>query len=191
MKLEILGQNSDGSEQNSKINLDKKNFTNVVKLGTKNFDISNTNKNKDSLIKIDPTFNLLNSNKTATLSIFKMFSSFWRTLAVAIAFLSSKINNNISLAIIAYRNDFDRNWYKLNKVNDMSLSTITNPTEDGWDEFYFLMNVENSMDDAYRIKANNRDQGSCLRLNWTDNTYFRCTPVGESAIEKDFGPCYI
>ncbi len=70
---------------------------------------------------------------------------------------ASKINNNISLAIVAYRNDFDRNWYKLNKVNDMSLSTITDPTADGWNEFYNLINAENSMNDAYRIKANNRE----------------------------------
>ena len=39
----------------------------------------------------------------------------------------------------------------------MSLSTITNPTADGWNEFYLLMNAENSADDAYRIKANNRE----------------------------------
>ena len=70
---------------------------------------------------------------------------------------ASKINNNISLAIVAYKNDFDRNWYKLNKVNDMNLSTITDPTAEGWNEFYNLMNTENSMDDAYRIKANNRE----------------------------------
>ena len=70
---------------------------------------------------------------------------------------ASKINDSMSLAIVAYRNDFDRNWYKLNKVNDMSLSTITNQTAEGWDEFYLLMNAENSMDDAYRIKANNRE----------------------------------
>ena len=31
----ILGQNSEGSKQNNKINLEKKDFTNVVKLGTK------------------------------------------------------------------------------------------------------------------------------------------------------------
>ncbi|MGA0258455.1 MAG: TonB-dependent receptor family protein, partial [Saprospiraceae bacterium] len=69
---------------------------------------------------------------------------------------ASKINNNISLAIVAYRNDFDRNWYKLNKVNDMSLSAITDPKTEGWNEFYNLMNAENSINDAYRIKANNR-----------------------------------
>jgi len=69
---------------------------------------------------------------------------------------AAKLNDNMSLAIIGYSNDFARNWYKLNKVNGMSLSSITKPTSDGWNEFYLLMNAENSVDDAYRIKANNR-----------------------------------
>ena len=63
----------------------------------------------------------------------------------------------MSLAVVGYSNDFARNWYKLNKVNGMSLSSITKPTADGWNEFYLLMNAENSADDAYRIKANNRE----------------------------------
>ena len=60
----------------------------------------------------------------------------------------------MSLAVVGYSNDFARNWYKLNKVNGMSLSSIAKPTADGWNEFYLLMNAENSADDAYRIKAN-------------------------------------
>ena len=70
---------------------------------------------------------------------------------------AAKLNDNMSLAIIGYSNDFARNWYKLNKVNGMSLSSITKPTADGWNEFYLLMDAENSADDAYRIKANNRE----------------------------------
>ena len=70
---------------------------------------------------------------------------------------AAKLNDNMSLAIVGYSNDFARNWYKLNKVNGMSLSSITKPTSDGWNEFYLLMNAENSVDDAYRIKANNRE----------------------------------
>ncbi len=70
---------------------------------------------------------------------------------------AAKINDNMSLAIVGYSNDFARNWYKLNKVNGMSLSSITKPTADGWNEFYLLMDAENSADDAYRIKANNRE----------------------------------
>ncbi len=70
---------------------------------------------------------------------------------------AAKLNDNMSLAIVGYSNDFARNWYKLNKVNGMSLSSITNTTADGWNEFYLLMNAQNSADDAYRIKANNRE----------------------------------
>ena len=57
----ILGQNSDSNEQNNKIDIDKKNFTNVVKLGNRQSDINdkNTNKNtnKDAIFSDDPTFN--------------------------------------------------------------------------------------------------------------------------------------
>jgi len=70
---------------------------------------------------------------------------------------AAKLNDSMSLAIVGYSNDFARNWYKLNKVNGMSLSSITKPTADGWNEFYMLMNAQNSADDAYRIKANNRE----------------------------------
>ena len=53
----ILGQNSDGNEQNNKIDVSQKNFNNVVKLGKKQ---SNRNENKfqkDTIYKDDPTFN--------------------------------------------------------------------------------------------------------------------------------------
>ena len=53
----ILGQNSDGNEQNEKIDISKKNFTNVIKLGNKQLDINDTKTNKDTLYKDDPTFN--------------------------------------------------------------------------------------------------------------------------------------
>ena len=51
----ILGQNSEGNEQNNQIDIGKKEFSNVVKLG--NLDIDKTKANKRSISKIDPTFN--------------------------------------------------------------------------------------------------------------------------------------
>ena len=48
----ILGQNSEGNEQNSKIDLEKKDFTNVVNLGNKKLDSS-----KKTISTIDPNFN--------------------------------------------------------------------------------------------------------------------------------------
>ena len=52
----ILGQNSDGNEQNNKIDFGKKNFTNVVKLDNKQSNIIDKKSNKDSIYKSDPTF---------------------------------------------------------------------------------------------------------------------------------------
>ena len=52
----ILGQNSDGNEQNNKIDIGKKDFTNVVKLGNKQSDIDDNKTNKDSIYNV-PTFN--------------------------------------------------------------------------------------------------------------------------------------
>ena len=51
----ILGQNSDGNEQNSEFDIRKKDLTNVVKLG--NSGINKTKADKDSISLIDPTFN--------------------------------------------------------------------------------------------------------------------------------------
>ena len=53
----ILGQNSDGNEQNSKIDIQKKDFSNVVKLGNKKLYDKGLKTNKDEISSIDPTFN--------------------------------------------------------------------------------------------------------------------------------------
>lgn len=53
----ILGQNSEGNDQNNKIDIGKKDFTNVVKLGNSQLDINDTKTNKDTISSIDPTFN--------------------------------------------------------------------------------------------------------------------------------------
>ena len=51
----ILGQNSESNEQNSQIDIGKKEFSNVVKLG--HLDSDKTKVGKSSISKIDPTFN--------------------------------------------------------------------------------------------------------------------------------------
>ena len=51
----ILGQNSEGNEQNNQIDIGKKEFSNVVKLGQSDSDKIKTD--KSSISKIDPTFN--------------------------------------------------------------------------------------------------------------------------------------
>ena len=52
----ILGQNSEGNDQNNKIDVGEKNFTNVVKLGNRQSNIKKTKTNKDSIQTIDSTF---------------------------------------------------------------------------------------------------------------------------------------
>lgn len=68
-----------------------------------------------------------------------------------------KLADNMSIAVVGYSNDFARNWYKLNKVNGESLSMIAKPTDADFGDFYLLMNAQDSADNAYRIKANNRE----------------------------------
>ena len=51
----ILGQNSEGNEQNNQIDIGKKEFSNVVKLG--NLDSDKTKTDKSLILTIDPTFN--------------------------------------------------------------------------------------------------------------------------------------
>ena len=53
----ILGQNSDGNEQNNKIDIGEKNFSNVVKLGNKRLNKNENKTNKESIYIDDPTFN--------------------------------------------------------------------------------------------------------------------------------------
>ena len=52
----ILGQNSEGNDQNNEIDVGEKNFTNVVKLGNKQSERNKTKTNKDTISDIDPTF---------------------------------------------------------------------------------------------------------------------------------------
>ncbi len=70
---------------------------------------------------------------------------------------AAKLSESMTMAVVAYSNDFARNWYKLNKVNGAKLSTIAKPTDAAFDAFYALMDAQDSADDAYRIKANNRE----------------------------------
>ena len=52
----ILGQNSEGNNQNNKIDIGKKNFTNVVKLGNRKLDHNEARTGNDNISNIDPTF---------------------------------------------------------------------------------------------------------------------------------------
>ena len=61
----ILGQNSEGNEQNNKIDIGQKNFSNVVKLGNKQSNINENKTSKESIYIDDPEFNEKNFLKGA------------------------------------------------------------------------------------------------------------------------------
>ena len=66
-----------------------------------------------------------------------------------------KVLSNLDITSTYYNNDFHRNWYKLNKVNGHSIGSILDENE-GTAESYELLSAENTEDNTYDIKANNR-----------------------------------
>ena len=73
-----------------------------------------------------------------------------------------KLFTNSDLTTTLYQNKFHRNWYKLNKIAIVSISSILAEGNNG--ENYNLLSTLNSEDDIYDIKANNRDyhQQGCV-----------------------------
>ena len=63
--------------------------------------------------------------------------------------------DNLDITSTLYNNDFHRNWYKLNKVNGHGIASILSSNNTS-DSTYQLLSVNNSIDDIYDIKANNR-----------------------------------
>jgi Fe(3+) dicitrate transport protein len=65
-------------------------------------------------------------------------------------------NGNWDLAVVAYRNDFARNWFKLGSVNGTGISSLladptTYATEMSW------VRGATSPDDAFNLRNNNRE----------------------------------
>ena len=66
-----------------------------------------------------------------------------------------KLFRNADITTTLYQNNFHRNWYKLNKVGGQSIGSILSGDESG--EGYQLLFTQNTENDVYDIKANNRD----------------------------------
>ncbi len=70
--------------------------------------------------------------------------------------------------ITAYRNNFSRNWYKVQSVGDVNLNNVLVDPATYADEFAYLTGTT-STDDAIQIRANNRDyfsQGVQAKIEW-------------------------
>ncbi len=68
---------------------------------------------------------------------------------------SLKISNNVNFSLIGYRNDFDRNWYKLSKINGTSIGSLLN--DGNANSNYKFLSTFESPENTYDIKANNRE----------------------------------
>ena len=61
---------------------------------------------------------------------------------------------NVDLTFAYYKNEFNRNWYKLSKVGGVSIGSIL--SSDNNHPAYALLRAEDTSDDVFQIKANNR-----------------------------------
>ena len=96
----ILGQNSDGNKQNNKINIGKKDFTNVVKLGNRQSDVNDKKINMDSIYIEDPTFNEKEFLKGAQNFFEMVIDSFVKgDLKNIEMYIDSKLNKNFQSVI--------------------------------------------------------------------------------------------
>jgi len=73
----------------------------------------------------------------------------------------ASILDGLNITTTAYRSDFKRNWYKLDKVKidssgEVKIASILESPETYLNEFNAITGIENSLDDAFYVKANNR-----------------------------------
>jgi Fe(3+) dicitrate transport protein len=85
-----------------------------------------------------------------------------------------KLNKNLSISTVAYRNKFKRNWYKLDRVADSSgtkysLANVLENPEVYQEAYHVLAGNSKGLDNALYLKANNRAyaaQGIQTQINY-------------------------
>ena len=121
----ILGQNSDGNEQNDKINIGKKNLTNVVKLENNQFDINDTKINKDIINQVDPTFNEKEFLKGAQNFFEMVIDCFVKgNLKNIEMYIEKKLINNFQLVIDERLQEEETLKIKINKMNSIQIKDV-------------------------------------------------------------------
>lgn len=74
-----------------------------------------------------------------------------------------QLKDSFDLTTILYRNNFRRNWYKLNKIratengNRISISSILSNPEENTEEYAIAIGSSSPNDNALEVKANNRE----------------------------------
>lgn len=82
---------------------------------------------------------------------------------------------NFDLMFAVYKNEFDRNWYKLDKVGGTKIASLL--SEGNSHNNYYLLDASNTSNDEFQIKANNRMYTSNgVQLIGTSRFNFRGSP---------------
>ena len=122
----ILGQNSEGNEQNNKIDVERKNFTNVVKLKKINQDLNDKKINKDSISNIDPTFNEKEFLKGAQ-NFFKMVIDCFvkGNLKDIVNYIDDKLVKNFQTVIDERLEEEESLKIDITKINSIKIKDVT------------------------------------------------------------------
>ena len=84
---------------------------------------------------------------------------------------------NLDLTAAYYKNEFDRNWYKLSKVGGTKIGSLL--AAGNSHENYALVSADNTEDDVFQLKANNR-MYEASGLQMVANARFRLSASSHS-----------
>ena len=113
----ILGQNSEGNDQNNKIDIGKKNFTNVVKLGNTKSDT-----NKETISTIDPNFDEKEFLKGAQNFFEMVIDCFVKgDLKGVLKFIDDKLIKSFQLVIDERREEEETLKIEILKMNSLEI----------------------------------------------------------------------
>ena len=126
----ILGQNSDGNEQNNKIDISGKNFSNVVKLGNKHSNKNENKANKESIYIEDPAFNEKDFLKGAQNFFEMVIDSFVKgDLKNIEKYIDDKLIKNFKVVIddrLQEEESLDINIIKINSISIKDVKKLKN-----------------------------------------------------------------
>lgn len=68
----------------------------------------------------------------------------------------AQFSENLDITTTLYRNEFNRNWYKLDRVEGISIGNLLDNPQTNQSAYNIVTGQVNSSDDALSVKANNR-----------------------------------
>ena len=119
----ILGQNSEGNEQNNKVDIGKKDFTNVVKL--EQLEINKSETNKASISTIDPTFNEKEFLSGAKKFFEMVIDSFVKgNLSEIVNYIDDKLVKSFQAVIDERLQEEETLKIKIMKINSIKIKNV-------------------------------------------------------------------